>query len=121
MAPVDKSFPHITVQADDDDDFVIQAGICRKNGQEPYSEPDERAAVGSIDEVQADTCFEGESEKHCSSDDESKAVRRRASEGYRETTAEDLKAEPMPAMQKAVIAVALLFIAGCIVYYIFMR
>ena len=111
VASGDTKFSHITVSADDDDDVVIQAG-ARPSGSgarapEPREEPaaPEPAPVAPEPEPQEEPA--------------PAAQPARDAKRYRETTAEDLEAEPMSAMQKAIIAVALAAVVGFVLYYLF--
>lgn len=118
MASGDTKFSHITVNADDDDDFVIQAGVrpsvhASESVQAYGATPSEPSfAVG----------LSTEDEREAPATDDVRSSSADSKKGYRETTAEDLEVEPMPAMQKIIIAVALLAIVGFIAYYVlFMR
>ncbi len=118
MASGDTKFSHITVNADDDDDFVIQAGL---RPSAPAPEPAQTdGAVPS--EPSFDAPSSTEDEREASAADDVRSSSADSKKGYRETTAEDLEVEPMSAMQKIIIAVALLAIVGFIAYYVlFMR
>ncbi|MBU5406449.1 SURF2 Surfeit locus protein 2 [Paraeggerthella hongkongensis] len=121
MASGDTKFSHITVNADDDDDFVIQAGL---RPSAPAPEPAQTdGAVPSEPSFDAPSSTEDEREASAADDARpSSAGSKSSKKGYRETTAEDLEVEPMSAMQKIIIAVALLAIVGFIAYYVlFMR
>lgn len=121
MASGDTKFSHITVNADDDDDFVIQAGL---RPSAPAVVPVRADAPAPSEPSFAESpSVEGAQEAPAADDAKpSKAGAKSSKDGYRETTAEDLEVEPMPAMQKAIIAVALLAVVGFIAYYVlFMR
>lgn len=114
----EKTFSHITVSADDEDDFVIQAGahptqpqhsshlVADEAGCEPtpvHEAPVLDAATDDFSAIEAG---------------KPSPVDKNA---YEETTLEDLKGSSMPAAQKAVLAAALLLVVAFIVYYLFLR
>lgn len=118
-------FKHISVLADSDDDVVICAGAST-----------ERTSVEVRDSAQIN---QGALEDRCDraqineSPDSAKSapaptpVKRTAQsgvkdQGYRETTLDDLKSEPMSKTQKIIIACAIAAVAAAVVYYfVFMR
>ena len=120
MASDDSKFSHITVHADDDGEFVIQAGI-------PAHAPAESAEPESVASTVAESEPGGASadapavEQEIVPDEAAgQGERKKAgSKEYRETTADDLEAAPMSGMQKAIIAVALLCVFGSVAYYMF--
>lgn len=116
MTPGDTKFSHITVHADDDDEFVIQAGA-------PSQHDDAPAPVHPVVEDAAVPVVAPEPEQAEPSDVEQAVDAEPANspDKYQPTTVEDLKAEPMSVTQKVVIAAAVVLIAGFIVYYVFMR
>lgn len=121
MASDDSKFSHITVHADDDDEFVIQAGIPAHASVEPAVEPEHAAptvAESELNEASVETpAVEQEvTPDEATEQDEQKKAR---SKEYRATTAEDLEATPMSGMQKAIIAIALLCVFGSVAYYMF--
>lgn len=116
MTPGDTKFSHITVHADDDDEFVIQAGASSAQDDAPVS-------VDPSIENAAPQAAPTEHKQADPSDAEqvSDAEHANSSNKYQPTTVEDLKAEPMSVTQKVVIVAAIVFIAGFIVYNVFMR
>ena len=90
-------FSHITVTPDDEDDVVIHAGA---------------PAAPSGDEAAGEAAAERPSQE----DAKERGTYR--DEAFRETTIEDLEPSPMPAMQKAVIAVAVVLFAIAVAYLV---
>lgn len=127
MAEV-SGFKRISVSADSDDDVVIWAGTDA-----------EGASLEVPDSVQIqNACAEGASLEVPDSVQFNQAsqpaqapapmpVKRTAQSGvedlgYRETTLDDLKSEPMSKTQKIIIACAIAAVAAAVVYYfVFMR
>lgn len=123
MAEV-SGFKHISVSADSDDDVVIWAGT-------------EQASAEACDSARTfNACAEGASLEVPDSVQFNQAsqpapapapVKRTAQSGvkdrgYRETTLDDLKSEPMSKIQKIIIACAIAAVAAAVVYYfVFMR
>lgn len=109
----DKTFSHITVSTDDEDDFVIQAGA-------PAAPPRTAAEEPCREQTRA---HEDLAESSASDGDSPTAKKpSRAGDGdYQETTLEDLKGSSMPAAQKAVLVAALLLVAVFVAYYLFLR
>lgn len=123
-------FKHISVSADSDDDVVICAGA---DAERTSSEVRDSAQInqGASSEVPDSVQFI----KPASSEvpDSAKPapaptpVKRTAQsgvkdQGYRETTLDDLKSEPMSKTQKIIIACAIAAVAAAVVYYfVFMR
>lgn len=118
MTPGDTKFSHITVHADDDDEFVIQAGAPALNDDTPASvDPavqDVAAPVAAPEYEQAD-------EPSVANQATVEAHPADSQDGYRPTTVEDLKGEPMSTTQKVVIAAAVVLIVGFVVFNVFMR
>ena len=108
----DKKYSFITVETDDDDDVVIQAGAPVAEARPatvsapapvvaPAPEPVAEPAPAPAPVV------------------EPAPVARQAKKGkdaYRETTLEDLESAPMGTMQKVIIAVAILAVVAFAVY-----
>ncbi len=134
----DKAFSHITVSADDEDDFVIHAGVrpgakaaqqqetlaspvVESSKPAPAQDPSLEEALRSEPAAEASVSVEPSSTEAAQGD--ARSARRKSSEGeaYRETQLEDLKGAPMPTAQKVVIIVAALAVIGFIVYYAFLR
>ncbi|MEA5019529.1 MAG: SURF2 Surfeit locus protein 2 [Gordonibacter sp.] len=114
----EKTFSHITVSADDEDDFVIQAGV--RPAQPQHSSPlmkDEAccepapAREAPVLDAATDGFSVTKTEKPSPTDKNT----------YEETTLEDLKGSSMPAAQKAVLAAAFLLVIAFVVYYLFLR
>lgn len=97
MALDETKFSHITVTPDDEDDVVIHAGA-------PAAPSGDGSAAGAAPERPSQ---EDAKERGTSRD-----------EAFRETTIEDLEPSPMPAMQKAVIAVAVVLFAIAVAYLV---
>ena len=146
MAQGEKKFSHITVTSDEDDDFVIQAGVpagsrsaapdeaqaaCEDEaageasaqggeaGNEAGREDDEADGVERADEAIADEEADGPLPDAGRS---ASARSGKKKDAYRETTMEDLEATPMSLTQKVIIALALLLVVVAVVYYfLFLR
>ncbi len=132
----DKQFSHITVNAAEDDDVVIQAGSPMQPVDEPampcgvpVSQDDAAPADASaasapadaptasapepeIYETPAKSAFEGADSQDA---DESGASADAAA--WREQTLEDLEAGPMSNMQKIVLGAAAVFVVVALVWY----
>ncbi len=131
----DRRFSHITVNAADDDDVVIQAGAYgRHQGEDVleeavYAEPEPQVAPVAVPEPQhaAQQVPAGNhaAKPHAAharkpetavSDSRTQPVHRA------EQTLEDLDAGPMSGMQKAVLAgVGVVIIAAIVYFALFMR
>lgn len=131
----DRRFSHITVNAADDDDVVIQAGAYgRHQGEDVleeavYAEPEPQVAPVAVPEPQhaAQQVPAGNhaAEPHAAharkpetavSDSRTQPVHRA------EQTLEDLDAGPMSGMQKAVlVGVGVVIIAAIVYFALFMR
>lgn len=131
----DRSFSHITVNAADDDDVVIQAGAYgRHQGEDVleeavYAEPEPQVAPVAVPEPQhaAQQVPAGNhaAKPHAAharkpetavSDSRTQPVHRA------EQTLEDLDAGPMSGMQKAVlVGVGVVIIAAIVYFALFMR
>lgn len=124
-----KTFSHITVSSDEEEDFVIEAGVraatcfdepcaCDDAGGSVCDDEDEGVRGDEGGNVCDDT-FDDEPHDDARLDaSSSQAAVKGGKEGlYRETTMEDLESAPMSSMQKVIIAVALLFIVVAVVYY----
>ena len=120
----EKTFSHITVSADDEDDVVIHAGArTTSHSADSAFDAVEPASVKTTvhpftdddgndepDEVLVDAPIDEEEPRVAQGD-----------EAFRETRLDDLEAAPMSSLQKGILIAALLLIAGFAVYYIFMR
>lgn len=107
MAEV-SGFKHISVSADSDDDVVIWAGTD---------------AEGASLEVSDSVQFNQASQPAQAPVPVERTAQPAAKDlGYRETTLDDLKSEPMSKTQKIIIACAIAAVAAAVVYYfVFMR
>ena len=117
MAVDDSKFSHITVTADDEDDLVIEAGARTSRPVEPAQERLERKLVAEQGEARvpvSDAVEERAAE-------DSAAARKKKDEGFRETTMDDLKSDPMPFAQKIVLAFAAIGVLAIVAWCLFMR
>ena len=112
----DRRFSHITVNAADDDDVVIQAGAYgRHQGEDVlegavYTEPEPQVAPVAVPEPQ-------HAAQQAPVSDSRPQPAHRA-----EQTLEDLDAGPMSGMQKAVlVGVGVVIIAAIVYFALFMR
>ena len=105
-------FSRITV-TDDEDDVVIHAGV--RTQSEPEAAPVDAPSQDAESEEDPDATREGASS---AAGPETAPAAERA---YRETTSEDLEADPMSLTQKAVIVLAALGVVVLVVYFTFMR
>lgn len=129
MAEV-SGFKHISVSADSEDDVVIWAGA---DAERTSSEVRDSVKInqGASSEVRDSVQInQGDSSEASDSAKPAPApapVKRTAQSGvkdrgYRETTLDDLKSEPMSKTQKIIIACAIAAVAAAVVYYfVFMR
>ena len=122
MAEV-SGFKHISVSADSDDDVVIWAGT-----EQASAEVRDSALVNEVPDsapVNQDALEGlGGSAKPAPAPMPVKRTAQSGDEdlGYRETTLDDLKSEPMSKTQKIIIACAIAAVAAAVVYYfVFMR
>lgn len=100
-------FKHISVSTDSDDDVVIWAGTD---------------AEGASLEVPDSVQFNQASQPARAPAPVERAQPAAKDLGYRETTLDDLKSEPMSKTQKIIIACAIAAVAAAVVYYfVFMR
>lgn len=133
----DKQFSHITVNAAEEDDVVIQAGSPRPQADEPASpsaspvsqddvevapEAATAAAAGEPEafEASAEQVFESPEPQGPGASDAPADTP--AAPAWREQTLEDLEAGPMSNMQKIVLGAAAVFVIVALVWYFcFMR
>lgn len=138
MAEV-SGFKHISVSTDSDDDVVICAGAdAERTSSEvrdgvQFIKPassEVRDSVQFIKSASAEACDSAQINEVPDSAQPVPAptpVKRTAQsgvkdQGYRETTLDDLKSEPMSKTQKVIIACAIAAVAAAVVYYfVFMR
>lgn len=109
-------FSHITVNADADDDVVIQAGIVDR--------PDDgdAAAAGGEEPVSSDAPeADGAPDDGAQERSTAPSSASRADDGYHETTLADIQDAKMSNTQKAVIIVAALGIIAFVLWYLFAR
>ncbi len=128
----DKQFSHITVNAAEEDDVVIQAGSpmqpvdepampcgvpVSQGASAPADAPTASASEPEIYETPAKSASEG-----ADSQDADASGAPADAAAWREQTLEDLEAGPMSNMQKIVLGVAAVFIIVALVWYFcFMR
>ena len=124
MAEV-SGFKHVSVSADSDDDVVIWAGTEQASAEACDSARTfnvasaESASLEVPDSVQ----FNQASQPAQAPAPVERTAQPAAKDlGYRETTLDDLKSEPMSKTQKIIIACAIAAVAAAVVYYfVFMR
>lgn len=124
MAEV-SGFKHISVSTDSDDDVVIWAGA---DAERTSSEVRDSAQInkGALedrsDSVQLDEASDSAKPAPAPAPVKCTAQSGVKDQGYRETTLDDLKSEPMSKTQKIIIACAIAAVAAAVVYYfVFMR
>lgn len=123
MAEV-SGFKHISVSADSDDDVVIRAGTEQASAEacdsaRTFNVGAEGASLEVPDSVQFNQASQP---AQAPAPVERTAQPAAEDRGYRETTLDDLKSEPMSKIQKIVIACAIAAVAAAVVYYfVFMR
>lgn len=138
MAEVN-GFKHISVSTDSDDDVVIWAGadaerassevrdsvqfIKPASSEVPDSAQINKGALGDrCDNVQLDEAPDSAKPAPALAPVKRTAQSGVKDRGYRETTLDDLKSEPMSKIQKIIIACAIAAVAAAVVYYfVFMR
>ncbi len=119
MAADKQTFSHITVNAGDEDDFVIVAGIPSRDA----GAAEAVAAEGEGGAAAHDRAGERFDERQDDAEDAGTPVEAVSAgaaqprDGYHETTLEDLQSASMSVTQKAVIAVAALVLVAAIGYY----
>ena len=124
----DKRFSHITVNAGEDDDVVIQAGAYAPAPQVQAEAAEEMPADQAQWEAEAsagesEPAYEPEPEpasEPATAFEPKPAVPQHAAgsaDDYNEQTLEDLEAGPMSGMQKAVLAGVAIIIVAAIVYF----
>lgn len=134
MAEV-SGFKHISVSTDSDDDVVIWAGTEQASAEACDSARAFNVAGADAERTSSEVRDSAQINQGASSEvpDSAKPapapvpVKRTAQsgvkdQGYRETTLDDLKSEPMSKTQKIIIACAIAAVAAAVVYYfVFMR
>ena len=120
MAEV-SGFKHISVSADSDDDVVIWAGTDAEGAslEVPDSVQIQNAcAEGASLEVPDSVQFNQASQPAQAPAPVERTAQPVAKDlGYRKTTLDDLKSEPMSKTQKIIIACAIAAVAAAVVYY----
>lgn len=119
----DKRFSHITVNAGEDDDVVIQAGayapapqVQAEAAEEVHDDQAQWEAEAPAGE--SEPAYEPEPEpasEPATAFEPQHAAR--PADDYNEQTLEDLEAGPMSGMQKAVLAGVAIIIVAAIVYF----
>ena len=126
----DRRFSHITVNAADDDDVVIQAGAYgRHQGEDvlegaAYAESEPQVAPVAVPEPQhaAQQAPAGNHAAHARKPETAVSDSRPQPVHRAEQTLEDLDAGPMSGMQKAVlVGVGVVIIAAIVYFALFMR
>lgn len=126
----DRRFSHITVNAADDDDVVIQAGAYgRHQGEDVlegavYAESEPQVAPVAVPEPQhaAQQAPVGNHAAHARKPETVVSDSRPQPVHRAEQTLEDLDAGPMSGMQKAVlVGVGVVIIAAIVYFALFMR
>lgn len=124
MAEV-SGFKHISVSADSDDDVVIWAGTEQASAEACDSARtfNVACAEGASSEVPDSVQFNQASQLAQAPAPVERTAQPGVEDlGYRETTLDDLKSEPMSKTQKIIIACAVAAVAAAVVYYfVFMR
>lgn len=135
MAEV-SGFKHISVSTDSDDDVVIWAGADAERASSEVRDSVQFIKPASAEVRDSVQINQGALGNRCDSVQFNQAsqpaqasapVERTAQPaakdlGYRETTLDDLKSEPMSKTQKIIIACAIAAVAAAVVYYfVFMR
>lgn len=121
----DRRFSHITVNAADDDDVVIQAGAYgRHQGEDVleeavYAEPEPQVAPVEAPKPQhaAQQVPAGNHAAHARKPETAVSDSRPQPAHRAEQTLEDLEAGPMSGMQKAVLVGVGVIIVAAIVYF----
>lgn len=126
----DRRFSHITVNAADDDDVVIQAGAYGRHQGEDileeavYAESEPQVAPVAVPEPQhaAQQAPAGNHAAHARKPETAVSDSRPQPVHRAEQTLEDLDAGPMSGMQKAVlVGVGVVIIAAIVYFALFMR
>lgn len=100
-------FRHITVNAADDD-VVMYAGAHTSDQGARGTEEDTSASVICVESVPVENMS-----------DMRRNLQPEKADDYHETTLADIQASKMPAMQKVIIAIAVVAVAAFIVWYVF--
>ena len=118
MAEV-SSFKHISVSTDSEDDVVIWAGAgAGAEGASSEAPDSAQTNQGASLEVPDSVQFNQASQPAQAPAPVERTAQPVAKDlGYRETTLDDLKSEPMSKTQKIIIACAIAAVAAAVVYY----
>lgn len=131
--PEGRKFSHISVNAAEDDDIVIEAGAYAKPVAEPASKPNPAPSQARASQYEPEPELEAEASPEAvpaqvsdsepqEAPDEKAAAKAHASVAPRDTydqTLEDLERTPMSSMQRNVlIGLAIVVIASCIYYVV---
>ena len=132
MASEKRPFSHITVNVEEEDDLVIQAGAVDAGA--PSSDEAAPSDGGAPDVApSADAARAGDREEACpehadddrdadlDSDEDAPARPASAGRAHEGTSLQDLESSKMSGLQKAIVAVAVLAVVGFAVYYIFFK
>lgn len=122
MVSESKGFSRISVSPEEEDDLVIQAGSyggvadgrASAPGAEPEPEPETEPEAEPEPEPEAEPGPEAE---RASAREPQPAPRRAAGEARPVNTLEDLQGTKMSAVQKVVVAAAVVAVIGFAVYY----
>lgn len=115
MAEV-SGFKHISVSTDSDDDVVICAGADAERTSSEVRDSVQFIKSASSEVPDSAKPAPAPAPVKCTAQSGVK------DQGYRETTLDDLKSEPMSKTQKIIIACAIAAVAAAVVYYfVFMR
>ena len=120
----EEGYSIITVNADDNDEVVIQAGITQASREaQGEVQAETFANQGTSVEINGDFSAEKPAlETHQKTVDSLDKPSGKPHETYAETTLDDLKEiGPLPKTRIAVIAAAILFIVGFLLYNLVMR
>lgn len=125
MAEV-SGFKHISVSADSDDDVVIWAGTDAEGAslEVPDSVQTQNAGAEGASLKVPDSVQLNQASQPAQAPAPVERTAQPAAKdlGYRETTLDDLKSEPMSKTQKIIIACAIAAVVAAVVYYfVFMR
>lgn len=126
----EKGFNYISVNTENDEEIVIQAGITEEllEEQEPATREgtgEERLVDHAAESVEApldEEVHEASSDTRSRDEDRSSADTAPLVDNYHETTKEDLDIiGPLPKTRLAILAGGLLFVIGFFAYFFLMR
>ncbi len=116
-----KQFSHISVNAAEDDDVVIQAGAYKRSDPEPAAQVADGGYVQGVGADDPDFPVTEESDQREIPADEPSREASSTPDATRETyeqTLEDLEYSPMSHMQKYVLGGLACFVIVFVVYYV---